>query len=72
MPRPGPKPRPDAIKRKLGNPGKRALNDAAPQMPAGVPEPPEWLDHEARREWARIVPILQAAGVLTLADRAVR
>ena len=71
MSKPGPKRTPDEIKRRLGNPGKRALNDAAPQMPVGVPDPPEWLDQEARREWARIVPILQASGVLTLADRAV-
>ena len=71
MGRRGPKPRPTALSRRLGNPRKVKLNDAEPEMPAGVPDCPAWLDDEARREWHRIVPILHAAGVLTLADRAV-
>ena len=41
-----------------------------PEAPPGVPEPPVWLEGEARAEWDYIVPILEGMRVLTLADRA--
>ncbi len=36
----------------------------------GRPSPPDWLGDDARREWARIVPLLEARGLLTLEARA--
>jgi P27 family predicted phage terminase small subunit len=61
-------------KRKLaGNPGRRIAKSGPPALalPPGVPDCPEWLDALARAEWQRIVPALEAAGKLTLGDRAV-
>jgi len=37
----------------------------------GAPEPPPWLDDEARAEWNRIVPALDEQGVLSAVDRAI-
>jgi P27 family predicted phage terminase small subunit len=64
----GPAPKPTAIKRLEGNPGKRKLNEAEPQPTAGVPECPDYLDEVARREWGRLTSILVAMKVLTEAD----
>jgi P27 family predicted phage terminase small subunit len=65
----GRKPTPTALKILAGNPGKRRLNKKEPQMPEGVPECPEHLDGEARKEWDRLAPMLSDSGVLTQADR---
>lgn len=35
-----------------------------------APEPPEWLSTEARAEWDRVVPELEALDLLKTADRA--
>ncbi len=60
--------KPTAIKKLLNNPGKRKLNELEPEAPKGVPEMPKFLTPEARAEWKRIVPILSAMNVLTVAD----
>src|SRR5271155_6186955 len=60
--------KPTALKKFLGNPGKRKLNDKEPAAPKGVPEMPRFLTIEARAEWKRIVPILCNMGLLTVAD----
>ena len=60
--------KPTALKKLLGNPGKRKLNEEEPEAPKGVPEMPDFLTAEARAEWKRIVPILCDMGVLTVAD----
>jgi P27 family predicted phage terminase small subunit len=60
--------KPTALKKLLGNPGKRKLNNAEPVAPKGVPEMPKFLNGEARAEWRRIIPILINMGVLTVAD----
>jgi len=65
----GRKPKPTALKLLDGNPGKRPLNEREPLMLQGLPEPPEWLDAEARAEWDRIVPELAEMGLLSRADR---
>lgn len=52
-----------------GNPGKRAIRDNEPQPAPGRPSCPAWLDREAKAEWRRIVPDLDAMGVLTRVDR---
>lgn len=67
---PGPAPKPTALKRLEGNPGKRPLNDREPKPDAGEPTRPEWVLPEAKREWRRVVPQLVALGLLTRIDRA--
>ncbi len=66
----GRKPKATRLKLVAGNPGKRPLNDAEPQLSAQIPECPRHLDEEAKREWARITRELLTAGLLTQADRA--
>jgi P27 family predicted phage terminase small subunit len=39
-------------------------------FPEGTPRRPEWLSRAAATEWTRIVPELEAAGLLSLVDRA--
>ena len=39
--------------------------------PSGVPEPPDFLTTEAKKEWRRLAPELGAIGMLTSADRAI-
>lgn len=70
MGRRGPKPQPTAQKRLRGNPGKRALNDREPTPALAVPACPDFLNSDARAEWDRIVPELQALNLLTRVDRA--
>ena len=59
--------KPTALKKLLGNPGKRKINEKEPQPAVGVPEMPK-LSREAAKEWRRIVPILMSLGILTIAD----
>jgi P27 family predicted phage terminase small subunit len=65
----GRKPKPTKLKLLEGNPGKRRINTEEPQPPKGTPEPPNFLDEEARAEWFRTATILQEMGLLSLADR---
>ena len=64
----GPRPKPTAIKKMLGNPGKRALNDREPQPIPGIPKCPMWLTGVARQEWDEITPLLDGLGVLYRTD----
>ena len=64
----GPAPKPTAIKRLEGNPGKRKLNETEPKPTMGVPECPDYLDDVAKKEWGRLTTILTAMKVLTEAD----
>jgi P27 family predicted phage terminase small subunit len=64
----GPAPKPTAIKKAEGNPGKRKLNTQEPQPVPGAPECPDHLDPVARKEWFRLSEILLAMKVLTEAD----
>jgi P27 family predicted phage terminase small subunit len=68
MPRGRPR-KPTRLKILDGNPGKRPLNAAEPQPPAGAPACPSWLDREAKAEWRRVVPALDRLGLLTRVDR---
>jgi P27 family predicted phage terminase small subunit len=65
----GRKPQPAAVKRLLGNPGKRAIRPDLPS-PAGVPSMPARLMVEpvAVAKWNEFVPLLLELGTLTLAD----
>lgn len=66
----GRKPKPTAIKKLEGNPGKRPLNDGEPIPPSGMPTCPEWLLPDAKKEWRRVAKALHQMGVLTTVDRA--
>jgi P27 family predicted phage terminase small subunit len=54
--------------------GSKHVHDRKPSeevsIYSGAPKPPTWLDKEARAEWHRIVPDLEAAGILCEVDRA--
>ena len=64
----GRKPKPTALKLLEGNPGKRPLNDRVPVPPKATLKCPAWLLPEAKKEWKRLAPALEAMGVLTMAD----
>ena len=51
-----------------GNPGKRPLNENEPIPPKGNIKCPSWLEPEAKKEWKRLAPSLEAMGVLTQVD----
>lgn len=64
----GRKPKPSALKLLEGNPGKRPLNDKEPIPSKGSIKCPSWLLPEAKKEWKRLAPSLEAMGVLTVLD----
>jgi P27 family predicted phage terminase small subunit len=66
----GPKPKPTALRRLQGNPGKRGYNHEEPQPPEGMPDCPDHVSGTAREEWDRLAGVLHAMGVVTLVDRA--
>lgn len=66
----GRKPKPTALKRLDGNPGKRGYNHDEPVPPKGLPTFPEHLSEVARDEWDRLAQVLHDMGVLTSVDRA--
>lgn len=67
----GRKPKPTAMKKLAGNPGKRALNSSEPQpeAPDRPPYAPRHLSDEAQKEWRRIVKALLRMGLYTEVDR---
>lgn len=69
----GPKPKPAALKMLAGNPGKRHASSrpAGGRVRKGIPPRPPELTGEAASEWDRIVPDLDAAGLLAVADRGI-
>lgn len=62
-------PKPTHLKILEGNPGKRPLNLDEPKPRPVTPTCPSWLTGEAKREWKRLVPELEALGLLTIVDR---
>lgn len=52
-----------------GNRGRRPLNRDEPEPEKIAPEPPDFLNADAKTEWDRVVPILLNMEVLTVADR---
>lgn len=66
----GRKPKPTAVKKLEGNPGKRKLNTKEPIPAKGMPECPEWLLAEAKKEWERLADLMNQMGVLTEVDMA--
>ena len=66
----GRKPKPTALKKLEGNPGKRKLNTKEPVPAKGMPDCPKWLLPEAKEEWKRLCQKLSEMGVLTEIDMA--
>ena len=66
----GRKPKPTALKKLEGNPGKRKLNTKEPVPGKGMPDCPAWLLPEAKAEWKRLCGKLSEMGVLTEIDMA--
>jgi P27 family predicted phage terminase small subunit len=66
----GRKPKPTALKRLSGNPGKRGYNHDEPVPPDGLPDCPAHLSFDAREEWHRLAATLHRMGILTTVDRA--
>ena len=67
----GPLPKPYALRLLEGNPGKRSLNLADVINPkVEVPTAPKHLGRDARKEWARITPLLEELGLISGLDRA--
>lgn len=66
----GPRAKPTNLKMLQGNPGKRPLNDSEPQYSLSEEnaKPPAYLSAYAKKEWKRIVPLLQKNKLLTDAD----
>ena len=64
----GRKPKPTALKVLEGNPGKRPLNEHEPVPPKAAIRCPAWLEPDAKKEWKRLAPALEAMGILTTVD----
>ena len=58
----GRKPKPTALKKLEGNPGKRKLNTKEPMPGKGMPDCPKWLLPEAKKEWERLCVKLSEIG----------
>ena len=68
----GRKPKPTAVKKLAGNPGKRPLNASEPRppVPDAVPYAPRHLNCEGKKEWRRVTGMLMDVGLYTEFDRA--
>lgn len=65
----GQRPKPTALRLLNGNAGKRPINAQEPDTGAADVDPPEWLSEAAAPHWARLAPMLSAAGVMKESDR---
>jgi P27 family predicted phage terminase small subunit len=70
MGRRGPPRKPTALKKLMGNPGRRPLPTHEPKVEAAIPDCPAHLDELAVYEWERISRELEPLGLLTRLDRA--
>ena len=61
---------PDNVKRLRGETRPSRMSNQ-PRPVSGIPNPPSWLDAEAKREWARVAPELHRLGLLSVLDRAI-
>lgn len=66
----GPAPKPPDLKLLEGNPGHRPIKTSGPKPRPVAPKCPNWLDSDAKREWKRVAPELEALGLLTQVDMA--
>ncbi len=63
-------PKPTAIRKAEGNPGKRRLNRGDLSEPTRRPTCPAWLDKVARAKWRELVKTLEDRGILRSDDQA--
>lgn len=63
----GRRPKPSRIRELGGNQGHRRLNKNEPK-PSSIADCPAWLANEAREEWNRLAPELEALGLLSNLD----
>ena len=73
MAKPGPKPKPAAVKIAEGNRGKRKIiKSTVPGpldlLPPTAPRAPSYLSPVAKREWAKLVPVLVQRGTVQVED----
>lgn len=64
-------PTPTVIRKAFGNPGHRPLNENEPMPDAGAVMPEHFNEkgfEEAKKEWERLAPMLEKAGLLTVVD----
>lgn len=67
--KPGPPPKPSALKRLAGQPGHHVLpKEPEIKPPEKAPRAPRWLSGPAREEWRRLTPLLVHAGLYTDLD----
>lgn len=64
----GRKPKPTALKKLAGNPGKRALNNQEPQPKVVLPTAPAHLKGDERIKWDELAKEFHDNGVLTALD----
>lgn len=66
----GPQSKPTALKLLEGNPGKREVNENEPKYEAlsKVEKPPAYLGSYGKKEWKRILPLLNKNKLATDAD----
>lgn len=67
----GRRPKPTALRRAQGNPGKRGYNADEPIPPDALPDCPQHLNAAAQDEWHRLAETLVRMGVVTVVDRTV-
>lgn len=70
MAKPGPAPKPTALRKLAGNPSHRPLNKHEASVPSGMPTCPTHICPEGKREWNRVAGRLKKYGLLTTIDRA--
>jgi P27 family predicted phage terminase small subunit len=65
----GPPAKPTKLKKLEGTfrPDRAVANEL--ELTPGIPERPDWLDAEGKREWDRVVPQLAAKGILCDVDQ---
>lgn len=67
MGRRGPPPTPTAILRQRGS-HRANERPKEPTLVPGRPQCPQWLRGDARRAWKKLIPMLEAMGVLSRSD----
>lgn len=67
----GRKPKPTAVKKLEGNPGKRKLNTKESVPAKGMPECPDWLMPEAKKEWEHLAELMKCSKLMGATKRIV-
>lgn len=64
----GPIPKPNGIKEREGNPGRRPFNKE-PQFPVGIPDRPKKMSRGAVAVWDEIITAMASANILRTVDQ---